>query len=363
MISRITSNLRLALPLATFALALITSQAFADFKVRLMQANLTSGSTPTYNERHGARIIQGLKPDIVTLQEFNVGNNSEATLRHFVRKNIGEDYFFYRDPNPDNKLPNAILSRLPILEGGTWIDPFVLHRGFTWVRIQLPNGKILRVISVHFTSHSEHNRAAEALALMHYLHENVPLTEGLILGGDLNTGKEQELALKNLLPWFTVETRPTDVTGTTWGTNLSHRKILDWMLIDRRLAKLRASVIIGEGKDELNFPNGLVFDSWRYPRLEEVWPIRPNDSRARGMEHLAVISDLVFPDVMPAAADGPFPQPPEFVDFSGRGWPDNLQGERPAVTSPVARQQKGRSDCAEHWAQIAKEIEKTPVGP
>lgn len=43
----------------------------------------TSGSNQSY-EGPGTRIFQGLKPDIVMIQEFNVGGNSPSEIRDWV---------------------------------------------------------------------------------------------------------------------------------------------------------------------------------------------------------------------------------------------------------------------------------------
>ena len=40
-------------------------------RIRIVAGNITSGNGQNYNEGHGIRIFQGLKPDIILIQEFN----------------------------------------------------------------------------------------------------------------------------------------------------------------------------------------------------------------------------------------------------------------------------------------------------
>ncbi len=66
--------------------------------VRVMAANLTSGTGQSY-EAAGIRIFQGLKPDVVAIQEFKYNSStSDAQLRQLVDTAFGTNFFYYREP-------------------------------------------------------------------------------------------------------------------------------------------------------------------------------------------------------------------------------------------------------------------------
>ncbi len=65
--------------------------------VRVMAANLTSGTGQSY-EAAGIHIFQGLKPDIVAMQEFRYNSStSDAQLRQLVDTAFGPNFFYYRE--------------------------------------------------------------------------------------------------------------------------------------------------------------------------------------------------------------------------------------------------------------------------
>src|SRR5437899_692810 len=124
----------------------------SDVTVRVMASNLTSGNNQRY-EQPGLEILQGLKPDIVAMQEFNVSNqfgiNTTAALSNMVATTFGANFAFFRETGYN--LPNGIISRYPILNSGSWTDSDtgVNDRGFAWARIDLPGTNELYVVSVH----------------------------------------------------------------------------------------------------------------------------------------------------------------------------------------------------------------------
>ena len=144
-----------------------------------MAANLTSGTGQSY-EAAGIRIFQGLKPDIVAMQEFRYnGSTSDAQLRQLVDTAFGTNFFYYREPGSYN-IPNGIVSRWPIISSGTWedVDTGVNDRGFAWARIDLPGTNDLYVVSIHLKASSGSDNAtrrnAEATNLVNLIHANFP---------------------------------------------------------------------------------------------------------------------------------------------------------------------------------------------
>lgn len=248
-----------------------------------MTANLT-GSSQKY-EAPAIRIFQGLKPDIVAIQEFNYGNNTSNDIRYFVNIAFGTNYYFYREPNPEYTIPNGVISKYPILDAGTWDDPEIPDRGFAWAVIDIPGNTNLTVISVHLKASASDagRRAVEAITLKSLILTNVG--GYYVLAGDLNTSSSSEQCLTIFRSFLVDEPIPTDTNGDP-DTNLNRNERYDYILSSLSFAALMTSTVLGTRE----FPNGLVFDSRNYPYLNEVPPIQKNDSSYA--QHMAVLKDF-----------------------------------------------------------------------
>ncbi len=269
----------------------------APVPLRIVAANLTSGRHQTYSpdngnhsnpEGAGARILKGLKPDVVLIQEFN----TTIPARQWVNTTFGPEYSFFREEQEDvpNFIPNGIISRHPIVESGEWDDPMQQNRDFAWAKIRLPNGKNLWAISIHFYSQRSAIRQKEALELLRKIRE-IPSEDLVVLGGDFNTDSRNEDCMTVLEGFFRVDARsPADQDGNE-GTNASRRRPYDWVLADAELEAHAAPVTIGAQE----FPGGLVFDSRVFMPLADVPPVQPGDSAAPNMQHMAVIRDFLIP--------------------------------------------------------------------
>lgn len=161
--------------------------------IRVMAANLSSGSNQTY-ESAGIDIFQGIKPDIVAIQEFNYISkpSSEAQIRSFVNTAFGTNFSFFHETNSGYSIPNGIISRYPMIASGSWVDSDtgVNDRGFAWARIDLPGTNDLYVVSVHLKASSgsdyETRRAAEAAEVTSLIQSNFPTNAWIIVAGDMN---------------------------------------------------------------------------------------------------------------------------------------------------------------------------------
>lgn len=258
-------------------------------RCRIMAANLSSGRYQSYDPGEGIRIFQGLKPDIILIQEFNY---RKGDLRELVDEAFGEDFSYFVEGG-DEQIPNGIVSRYPILEAGEWPDVAVSNRDFAWARIDVPGDKDLWAVSVHFLTRSATVRAGQAAALVGFIKGWVPDGDYLVIGGDFNTGDFEESALDRLAELVDTSGRPRDELGST-GTNANRRKPYDQVLPDADLSALEtAVVIVGH---PVRYPDGLVFDSRVFTPLEVVDPVRPGDSGVFGMQHMAVVRDFLIPD-------------------------------------------------------------------
>ncbi len=283
----------------------MTAFLSADQVIRIMAANTTSGSLQSYPTDNlgpagglsgpGNRIFQGLDPDIVLVQEMNVGvgagKNTAATYRAWVDGNFGTT-FAYR-VETGKQLPNGIISRFPIMESGVWEDAQIDNREFIWAKIDIPGDKDLWVISVHFSSGGgSSTRQAQALALRAKILEIIPAADYLVLGGDLNTNGRGEQCISTLSAVLsTGAPYPVDQNGQD-GTNASRAKPYDWVIPDADLNARSTPLTVGNR----TFPSGLVYDSRvTTPYSFRPAPILAGDSGAPSMQHMAVMRAFLIP--------------------------------------------------------------------
>ncbi len=288
-----------------FALLLLLTalSAAADAqtqRIRIMAANTTSGNNQSYLAP-GNRIFQGLKPDIVLIQEFTIGNGASqdtSTTNSWVDDNFGPEFSWYREPG-NEQIPNGIVSRWPIIESGEVVDNNVSNRDHAWARIDIPGEKDLWVASVHLLTSSSGNRNSQAQVLVSGLNAlNIPADDYVVIGGDFNTDSRSESAANTFRSYLGVssgqEFEPADGNGDD-DTNANRNKPYDWVLVDSDLNALHDAVRIGSN----TFAEGLVFDSRVYSPLSDVSPVQSGDSGVSNMQHMAVIKDFVVPSGNP----------------------------------------------------------------
>jgi endonuclease/exonuclease/phosphatase family metal-dependent hydrolase len=256
-------------------------------RVRLMAGNLTSGNLQAY-EDPGTRIFQGLDPDIAMIQEFNVGDNTPATVRAWVTTAFGAAFVFFREAGA--QIPNGIVSRYPIVASGIWEDPISPNREFAYARIDVPGTIDLWAVSVHLLT-TDASRPAEATALVDFIKAMVPAGDYLVIGGDFNSDTRIEPAITTLGQVVQVGAPfPVDQAGDG-DTNAGRTKPYDWVMLDAELRALEIPVAIGAN----SFPNGLIFDSRVYTPLADVSPVLVTDSAAINMQHMGVVKDILIP--------------------------------------------------------------------
>lgn len=308
MLIRFIHSLSRALTLGLFALLPACGYAqtqaavvvTTNFNLRVMAANISSGNNQRY-EAPGLRIFQGLKPDVVAVQEFNylstngLGTSTPEAMREMVNASFGTNFYFYREPG-SYSIPNGIISRWPIIASNTWedVDTGVNDRGFAWVLIDLPGTNDLYVVSTHLKASSGSTnparRAAEASQLTSLIQSNFTNSAWIIVAGDFNTYSASEAALVTFKTFLSDGVAPDDGTGSTvrTNTNLGRSERYDYVLPSFTLDTNRVATVIGSR----TFASGLVFDSRVYSPLPEVAPVDAGDSGVTGMQHMAVVKDF-----------------------------------------------------------------------
>lgn len=272
-------------------------RAALSTRLRIVAGNLTSGTGQSYDPGHGARIFDGLDPDVVLIQEFNA-----SSVPAFVTNTFGAGFSSVRGAATE-QIPNGVISRYPIKASGTWADARVNGtRGFTWALIDVPGPTDLFAVSVHFSTSNATTRQAEATALVTQLRATAPAGSWVVVGGDLNTNSRTEAALSTLRQ-VVVTSGPWPVDRASNGnTNASRSKPYDWLLVSGDLQAKQVPCVVGPQ----SFPNGLVADTRVFTPISALSPALSGDSGASGMQHMAVVRDFVID----GDATPPPPPPP-----------------------------------------------------
>lgn len=278
--------LQLVPPLAVLAQSNLT--------FRVMAANTTSGDFSSY-QAPGIRIFQGLKPDIVAIQEFRYNASAaDSQLRQLVDTAFGPSFHYYREPyTGGGDIPNGIVSRWPIVASGSWDDSEAPNRGYAWAQIDLPGTtNDLYVVSVHLLTANASTRNIEATELKGLIQANFPANAWIIVAGDMNTDSRGEAAINTFKTFLSDDPKPHDGTNDEEeGTNASRQKPYDYVLPSFSLTNYLVPVTL----PSRSFPKGLVFDSRVYSPLSDVTPVLSGDSGAPSMQHMAVIKDFTIP--------------------------------------------------------------------
>lgn len=283
---------KLRLLLGLFGLILALPARAGTLPVRVMGANITSGSG-SY-QTAGIDIFQGLRPDVAAIQEFKYGGNTPTEIRAFVDTAFGTNFYYFRESG--YSIPNGIISRWPISSAGSWPDPEVTDRGVAWARIDLPGSNDLYVISVHlYNSGTEAQRNTEAITIKSNVQALFPANAWIMLAGDCNVDARTEAAISTFKTFLSDNPIPTDqVTGGNFNSNEPRNKPYDYVLPSFGLTNFLTPSVIGAN----TFSNGLVFDSavfaTFYP-IADVAPVAAGDSHVSGMQHMAVIKDFLIP--------------------------------------------------------------------
>ncbi len=282
------SMLTLAVIVWPVSAGLVPLPCPTNLTITVMAGNLT-GQSQRYEEPQ-IRILQGLKPDLVAIQEFRYGESSAAELRALVDLAFGTNYCYYRESSAteDYSIPNGIVSRFPITDAGCWDDVTLPDRGFAWARIGLPGTNELYLVSVHLKasggSENLAKRVTAASNLVALIQSNFPAGAWIVVAGDLNTGSRGEQTLTILKEILSDDPVPTDAAiGGNEKTNRDRDRPYDYVLPSFALTNRLAPVVVGGQW----FSNGLVFDSRVFTPLEAVPPIQPGDST--NGQHMAVI--------------------------------------------------------------------------
>lgn len=310
-------------------------------RIRVMASNLTTGNNQSYDPQEndppgpGLRIIQGLQPDIVLMQETRRGcalpdcptpQATQAAMQELADLAVGSGAYWCREASALNgDIPNGIISRFPILTCGEWDDTGIANRDYAYAVIDVPGPVDLWAISVHFSTNLA-KREAESTELAALLLANVPPGDLLVVGGDLNTDTADEPLFATLETVVETTPYPADQFGNT-GTNTNRligvdgsisisgpwdpmrNQPYDWVLPGPSLMEHMVPVVLTNGSTTLTFPAGMVVDTRVFTEEDIVLvaPARLTDSQEyranpsggaplrTNMQHMGVVRDFALP--------------------------------------------------------------------
>ncbi len=269
-----------------------------NVNVRVMAANL-NGNAQSY-QPFALRIFQGLKPDVVAIQEFNYSNNAVADFRYLLDTAFGTNFVYYREPfNGGGDIPNGIISRFPIVNSGSWPDTLVGNRGFAWAQIDLPGTNDLYIVSVHLLTSSAGDRSTEAANLKALIQANFPPNAWVILAGDFNTDSRTEsTTMTTCASYLSDFPVPVDDLGDS-DTSINRNHPHDYVLPSFALTNFETATVFSTHI----YPSGLVFDSRVYADLSDFAPVQSADSGLA--QHMAVMKDFLVDAVTDVSGSVP----------------------------------------------------------
>lgn len=202
--------------LALLTLSLLMSDAAAADQpglVRVLCYNIHygQGNDGKYDVARLADVIRRTKPDLVALQEVDVGVRRSGQVHEAQRlaELTGLAVRFGPTQHYEGGLfGNAVLSRFPILDVVIQPLPYTestperttYPRGAIAVTVEGPTGKPLRFISTHFQHNVAEDRLAEAKAI-NRLFANDESALPTILAGDMNALPDSEPIGELLRKW------------------------------------------------------------------------------------------------------------------------------------------------------------------
>lgn len=285
-------------------------------RIRLMAANLTAGTRQTYDTPPGdlppgpgVRIMQGMRPDIVMLQEMRMGADDAAAMQALAESILGPGAHHCREMiDSRGDLPNGIVSRFPIRTCGEWQDSRVSNRDYAFAQIDIPGPIDLWAISVHLHTNAA-SRPIEGAELRDNIRAHIPAGDYYVVGGDLNTDTIHEPIFTALREVLVVTPLPTDQFGNP-GTN-THRLITlpdggldplrnqpyDHVMPSPDLYAHSAPIVLTNGVVTYTLPHGFVVDTRVFDdaTIAMIAPALRADSAATNMQHMGVVRDFVIP--------------------------------------------------------------------
>jgi len=168
------------------------------------------------------------RPAVVLFQNFVAGDNGETAIRNWVTATFGGEFSYVRDAK--SLVPGGVISRFGIVKYGVWstLETKEGDGRSLYAQIDLPGKKDLWVVNTHLSIDPK-QRLAQTNALLDRILTEIPETDYLVVGGQLNITDADDPALEVLQKMLGVES-PLLVKQ-------EDGEVYDWLLIDADLAQ------------------------------------------------------------------------------------------------------------------------------
>lgn len=223
--SRLTIWLYFVATVAIASAFPIHSEGEESYKLRVLCYNIhySQGMDGIYDIERLAAVINRSKPDLVALQEVDVGVRRSGRIHEAQRlaELTGMAVRYGPTQHYEGGLfGNAVLTRLPILDvliqplpyTESTPDRVTYPRGAIAVTVRGPDKKPLRFISTHFQHNVPEDRVAEAKAI-NSLFADDATSIPTILAGDMNATPDSEPIQILLEKWANATDDPASPTA------------------------------------------------------------------------------------------------------------------------------------------------------
>lgn len=168
------------------------------------------------------------RPAVVLFQNFVAGDNDETAIKNWVTTTFGGEFSYVRDAKA--LIPSGVISRFSIVKHGIWstLETKEGDGRSLYAQIDLPGKQDLWVINTHLSLDPK-QRLAQTNALLERILIEVPETDYLVVGGQLNIIDVDDPALETLRKLLGVDS-PLLVKQ-------EDGEVYDWLLVDADLAQ------------------------------------------------------------------------------------------------------------------------------
>lgn len=208
-----------------------------EIRVLCYNIHYGQGNDGEFDIERLAAVINRWKPDLVALQEIDVGVKRSGRV-HQIRK-LGELTGMQSRFGPTQHYQgglygNGVLSKLPILDVVIRPLPYTeatkelttYPRGAIAVTVTAPDGKPLRFVSTHFQHNLEEDRIKQAEEINRLFAGPGEASLRTILAGDMNALPEAEPMVRLLEEWKIVD----DGTLAPTAPSQNPRNRIDYIL-------------------------------------------------------------------------------------------------------------------------------------
>lgn len=251
-----------------FATVCSAIQAEEKHQLRVLCYNIHygQGTDGRYDIARLAKVIRETKPDLVALQEVDVGVSRSSRVHEARELGRLTDMAVRFGPTQHFQgglYGNAVLSRLPIEDVHIQPLPYsdsdekrtTYPRGAIAVQVRLANDQVIQFISTHFQHNVEEDRVAEAKAICEYFAGEGKLPS--ILAGDMNASPSSEPIAILEKCWLHTQSAPFAPTAPS----TKPRTRIDYIFYQPQTGlKLVESSVIDEPIASDHLPVLAVFD-------------------------------------------------------------------------------------------------------